>query len=198
MSDYKRQSDQAAASSDAAKARRGVEHIGQLLRRDHQQKVADVNEQTLPYGEIFRQSYAQIPGVLREKLRASEQGDIVEVPVADLPDPPDVTGPENHHITYDNAIHHTRQLNEVVLPWVRAGAVKDDFYALDRAMGNDDDTGQNERSFVRTYELFFGMNPVKLDRTTNGGGSIVDGRHRIYAAKALGLTSLPVRQSRAG
>lgn len=194
MSDYKRSSDQTTGAGDTSEARRGAEWLDQFLRGEAQQDAPNSAEQALPYNEIFQQNYDQIPGAFREKLRASEQGGIAEVPVAELPDPPDVTGPENHNITYDHAIHHTRQLNEVVLPWVRAGAVKDDFYALDRAIGNDDGTGRNERSFTRTYELFFGTNPIKVDRTTDGSASITDGRHRIYAAKELGITSLPVRQ----
>ncbi|MEI6180668.1 MAG: hypothetical protein WCP31_07935 [Chloroflexales bacterium] len=193
-SDHKSQSDQAVGFGDTNKARKGVEQLDAFLRGETQQDATDGTEQALPYGEIFQQNYDQIPETLREKLRANEQGGIVEVPVAELPDPPDVTGPEDHNITYDHAIHHTRQLNEVVLPWVRAGAVMEDFYALDRAIGSGDSTGCDELGFTRTYELFFGTSPIKVGHTPDGTSSITDGRHRIYAAKKLGITTLPVSQ----
>lgn len=197
-SDHKRQFDQSNTNDDASKARRGVERIDQLLRRESQQGSTDGKEQGLPYTEIFQQSYDQIPRAERDKLRASEQSQITEVSVADLPDPEGFQGPQDfdHHITYEDAKLHTHQLNEVVLPWVRAGAVGEDFKALDHALGQKQESGLNQNGYYETYRLFYGNEPIIVGRAADHGLDITGGRHRIYMAKELGLTSLPVRQSR--
>ena len=194
MSDYKRPSDQTSVSGDTNEARRGVEQLNAFLRGEAQPDTHDGTEQALPYGEIFQQNYDQIAGAERDNQRTIEQGQITEVPVAALPDPEGVEGPQefNHHITYEDAKLHTEQLNEVVLPWVHAGAVGNDFKALDQALGRTNTHGLNQNGYYETYRLFYGNAPIVVGRTTKGDLDITGGRHRIYMAKALGLEQLPV------
>lgn len=113
---------------------------------------------------------------------------MVDVPVADLPMPEGVSGPADfdHHISYEDAVSATRLLPEVQAE-VRAGKTRDDFWAADRAAGLDYAHGQE-----RVYDLYYGSDPVTLSKE-GGKYSLESGRHRVYAAKALGLDSIPAR-----
>lgn len=113
---------------------------------------------------------------------------IVDVPVTDLPMPEGVSGPADfdHHISYEDALSATRQLPEVQAE-VNADKTRDDFWAADRAAGLDYAHGKE-----RVYDLYYGSDPVTLSKE-DGKYSIESGRHRVYAAKVLGLDSIPAR-----
>ncbi len=196
MSDYKQLSDQSSGPRGTDKARRGVAQLDQMLRDEAEPDSRDGGEQAMPYGEIFQQNYDQLASADRDLARTGEQSQIIEVPVADLPTPERVQGPQdfNHHITYADAKLHTQQLNEVVLPWVHAGAVGDDFKALDQALGHVNESGATANGYYETYRLFYGNAPIVVGSTPDGGLDITGGRHRIYMAKELGLTTLPVHK----
>lgn len=196
-SDQPRLSDQALGSGDVNRAQRGLERIDQQLSLDGQTQLTDSHELHLPYGEIFHQNYDHISGDSRAALRNQEQASFQEVAVSNLPDAAEVRGPQdfNHHITYENAKLHTQQLNEVVLPWVRAGAVGDDFKALDQRLGRVSQNGLNNNSYYDTYRLFYGNEPILVGKGGDGTLDVVGGRHRIYMAKELGLQSIPVHLS---
>lgn len=192
--DQLQHTDQRSPLGDTAKAQHGLERIDQQLSQDGPAQLADSQEQQLPYGEIFRQNYDHVPGDYRAALRNQKQGSIQEVAVQDLPDAAEVRGPQdfNHHITYADAKLHTQQLNEVVLPWVRAGAVGDDFKALDQQLGRTHPDGLNSNGYHETYQLFYGNQPIIVGKGADGTLDVEGGRHRIYMAKELGLTSIPV------
>lgn len=197
--DQQLSSEQSSFSGDTRKAQHGLERIDHQLGQDGQSQVADSQEQLLPYGEIFRQNYDHLSGDFRAALRNQEQGSFQEVAVKDLPETTDVRGAQdfNHHITYADAKLHTEQLNEVVLPWVRAGAVSDDFRALDQRLGRTNPDGLNNNGYYETYQLFYGNQPIIVGKSGEGTFDVVGGRHRIYMAKELGLQSIPVHISSA-
>lgn len=170
-------------------AHRRIEQMSQQLAA-LEQRPRDSNTQRMPHREIFAANYAKVSEQERTVLRNNEQGSIQELPVAELPDPEGVQGPQdfNHHITYEDAKLHTQQLNEIVVPWVRAGAVGEDFRALDQSLGKDPHNG-----YYETYRLFYGNEPIAVGRTSEGSLDITGGRHRIYMAKEQGLQKLPVR-----
>lgn len=111
---------------------------------------------------------------------------IVDVSVADLPKPDDVAGPQDfdHHISYADAITASRQLPDLQ-EQVTAGKTGDDFRAEDQAAGLDYSDGRQ-----RLYDLYYGADPVRLDKVGDQY-DIVSGRHRIFAAKELGLATIP-------
>ena len=133
-----------------------------------------------------------------ETIKAIQGGDInnqewvdrgiVDVPVADIPMPEDVTSPEdfNHHISWENAKSATEQLPQIQEA-VKSGKCRDDFWSEDQKNGMDWAHGKE-----RVYDLFYGNDPIKLDKEGDHY-DIVSGRHRIYAAKALGLETIPAR-----
>jgi hypothetical protein len=117
-----------------------------------------------------------------------EDKGVIDVPVADLPDPEGVESPQDfdHHITWEDAQSATKQLPEIQ-DLVKNGKTGDDFSTEDQAAGLDYAHGKR-----RVYDLYYGSNPVRLDKDGDHY-DIVSGRHRIYAAKELGLSTVPAR-----
>jgi hypothetical protein len=112
---------------------------------------------------------------------------IVDVPVADLPAPEDVNGPEdfNHHISWEDARSAAEQLPQIQKEMAE-GKTADDFADEDAAAGLDWKEGKR-----RVYDLFYcETDPVRLDKVGDSY-SILAGRHRIYAAKTVGLETIP-------
>lgn len=110
---------------------------------------------------------------------------IQDVPVADLPQPEGVTSENfDHHITHDDALNATREY-QAMRPLIDEGYTGEDFADRDRAAGLDYEHGQQ-----RIYDLFHGSSPIHV--TKDGDQyDIIDGRHRIFAAKELGMESIP-------
>jgi hypothetical protein len=113
---------------------------------------------------------------------------IMDVPVQDLPTPDGVSSPAdfNHHISWEDARAATEQLPGLQ-EQVNAGATGDDFSAADDAAGLSYAEGQR-----RLYDLYYGSDPVYVNKIGDNY-DIISGRHRIYAAQALGMESIPVR-----
>ncbi len=134
-----------------------------------------------------------------EIIRAMQGGDsnegqdwvdrgIIDVPVADLPAPEGVSGPQDfdHHISWADAHSAAKRLPEIQAE-MRNGSTADDFSADDQQNGLDYSQGKRG-----VYDLFYGSDPVAVDKI--GDEYIINaGRHRIYAAKAVGLESIPAR-----
>jgi hypothetical protein len=113
---------------------------------------------------------------------------IIEVPVEDLPWPEDIEGPEDldHHISWADAEAAAKNLPEIQRQ-VQTGKSADDFSAADLAAGKD--PGQGQRAI---YDLYYGSQPIEL--TKDGEVyDIIDGRHRVFAAKHVGLQTIPAR-----
>lgn len=113
---------------------------------------------------------------------------IVEVPTKVLPLPDGVQTIEdfNHHISWEDAKSATLQLPEIQKA-VISGKSGEEFSAEDQK--NNLDWSQGKR---RTFDLFYGMDPIEVDKIGDQY-TIVSGRHRIFAAKELGLETIPCR-----
>jgi len=72
-------------------------------------------------------------------------------------------------------------------PQIDAGYTSDDFADLDKAKGLNYEHGQQ-----RVYDLYYGSDPIAVDKDGDKY-DIVSGRHRIFAAKELGLDFIPAR-----
>lgn len=114
--------------------------------------------------------------------------EMTNVPVADLPWPENVHGPEdfNHHITYEDAVQVTQRL-EKMKPLIDQGYAADDFSALDQNQGLDYVHGQR-----RIYDLYFGSQAIRVSKDENGY-DIDHGHHRIFVAKEQRIDWLPVK-----
>jgi hypothetical protein len=112
---------------------------------------------------------------------------IVDVRVADLPDPEWVKGPSDfHHITWKDAQKVTADLPQLQKE-VNAGKTAEDFSREDEIAGLDHQHGRR-----RLYDLYYGEDSIRVG--TDGGEYTIDhGQHRIFAAKHAGLETIPVR-----
>jgi hypothetical protein len=132
------------------------------------------------------------PGEEVKQLSEWKDLGIINVPVANLPDPDGVSSPAdfNHHINWEDAKSATQQLPQIQKEVGEEGKTRDDFADQDQASGLDYSQGK-----TRIYDLYYSKNdPVKVNKI--GEEYTIDsGRHRIYAAKALGLETIPARVS---
>jgi hypothetical protein len=80
------------------------------------------------------------------------------------------------------------RLEDVVLPAVRSGRDRAHFERLDRERGHTGDA-----SYARVFDAYFGSGAITLARGADGRLTVVNGYHRLWAARRLGMTELPVR-----
>jgi hypothetical protein len=78
----------------------------------------------------------------------------------------------------------TKLVHEIV-PAIKEGANGDDFSELDKRLGIDYENG-----YRRIYDAFYGNDSIRLVKDGDTY-EVVNGYHRIYVAKELGLDSLP-------
>ncbi|MFL7838466.1 MAG: hypothetical protein ACK2UR_05655 [Candidatus Promineifilaceae bacterium] len=111
---------------------------------------------------------------------------VVDVPVADLPWPDGIHGPQDFtKISYAEALHATEQLQQMK-PLIDQGYGSEDFKHLDQANGLNPENG-----LERVYKLYYGDD--KITAFKDGDNYFIDhGRHRIFAAKQVGIDTLPV------
>jgi len=105
--------------------------------------------------------------------------------------PDNIKGPQDFggRFPYESVQHHMRQLDSTVRPLVEQGYTNDQFQELDRQHGLS-----NVKGLAATYSIFYGSDAIKAeyDSATNTY-NMGDGNHRLFVAKEMGLTSLPVR-----
>ena len=82
-----------------------------------------------------------------------------------------------------------KKLGEVVLSAVANGADKEFFRQMDNEKGLDYSSG-----YQRVYEAFFGNEPVRLVKDGDSY-QVVNGFHRLFVARELGVGSIPASVS---
>lgn len=70
-----------------------------------------------------------------------------------------------------------------VRPGLESGMTRDDFAAIDAANGYPP-----LRRLADVHDMFLGSDPIHVS-----GGEVIGGRHRIQAARDVGITHLPAR-----
>ena len=72
-------------------------------------------------------------------------------------------------------------------PAVRQGADGDDFARLDAERGL-----AYEHGYRRVYDAFYGNDAIRLERVGDTY-QVVNGYHRLFVARELGLATVPAR-----
>lgn len=113
---------------------------------------------------------------------------IIDVPVADLPTPENVSSPDDfdHHISWDDAAQRTHELPQLQEE-VNGGKTGEDYSKEDEIAGLDYENGSR-----KLYDLYYGDDPVVLNKV-GSDYDITSGRHRIFAAQHEGIDSIPAR-----
>ncbi len=113
---------------------------------------------------------------------------IVDVPVADLPQPEGIAGRQDFEKISPEEMAAGFSKLEAMKPYIDSGVGRNSDYwrAVDQANGVSYPDG-----YQKIYEVFYGDGAVRVYKTGDEY-SIDKGRHRIAVAKALGLSSMPV------
>ncbi|HVK25255.1 MAG TPA: hypothetical protein VM677_28185 [Actinokineospora sp.] len=133
-------------------------------------------------------SPAPTPAAPAELTRVgSAQHRMVDVSAIDASDS-GVRGPEDFtKVSAEEMRAGLLLLERVILPAVSRGEGIEDMRARDtaaRAAGGSAD-------HVRVYEAFFGDSAIKLARAADGGLTVINGYHRIWLARRIGVERLP-------
>lgn len=184
----------------ADKVRAEMEAVLQAAREQQKSDRIEMRKEAQPYDErMLMHEQDRIRDTVNGKVPITNEGEsvakvddhwedrgIVDVPVADLPQPEGVNGPQDfdHHISYSDAVRANEQL-QTMKPQIDSGYKSDDFADLDKKNGLDYANGQQ-----RVYDLYYGSDPVTLDKDGNNY-DIVSGRHRIFIAQESGNDYIP-------
>ena len=192
MTDYREQSEAADIAAEQPKrADLDMKKIQASMQGIRDQQDRELREDLAKFENRPKPPWMQdpaAPAAAEHENPHWEDRGIIDVPVADLPQPEGVNGPQDfdHHITYPDAVAASRRLQEMK-PQIDGGYKSDDFAALDRKNGLDYANGQQ-----RINDLYYGSDPVTLDKDGDKY-DIVGGRHRIFIAREAGYETIPAR-----
>lgn len=112
-----------------------------------------------------------------------------EINVADLPDPEDITGPEDFKKwSMEGMTEGFKRLQVIRAEMANGRGLDSDYWrAYDQERGLDP-----SNSYTEVFNTFYGDNNSIKIGVKNGQYDIINGRHRIWLAKRLGLETLPV------
>lgn len=112
---------------------------------------------------------------------------IQDVSVAGLPQPEDIHGAEDFKKVSMEDMREGLNRLERMRPLIDSGA--------DADYWREFDSQQNlnyEHGYQRVYESFYGNDAIRLNKDGDQW-DIVNGRHRIFLAREMGLSTLPAR-----
>jgi hypothetical protein len=118
---------------------------------------------------------------------------IVDVPIdrADFADNPILDGFRRGGAELSDYRWAVETWETIVRPGVLAGQTREDFARRDAERGRH----SGLRRTAGVYDLFLGSDPIHFSRRADGSLSVDNGRHRVEAARQLGITHLPGRLS---
>jgi hypothetical protein len=121
---------------------------------------------------------------------AALPGGVSMVSIDSIVDDGSITGPADFTKGYniDDLSVAFEMLLDVVLPAVALGKDRDYFRERDAAANR-----YGTRSLSDTFSGFFGDSAIALERQPDGCFRVANGRHRIWLARHLGITSVPAR-----
>jgi len=90
-------------------------------------------------------------------------------------------------VSYEDMEEGLKKLESVVKPGVENGLGGDDFYNLDQRSGLDATHG-----YKQVYDAFYGDDAITLEQRGDRF-HVINGAHRLYVAKQLGINSIPAR-----
>ncbi|MBF0232903.1 MAG: hypothetical protein HQK65_07675 [Desulfamplus sp.] len=142
--------------------------------------------------DILLQTNALNPVEAQEKLSGTlgkwDDKGIIDVKLSDIPEVNDIVDKKSFiKISMEDMQIGLNRLQEMQKVFnIGDGKNSDYWREKDQTLGLNYSNG-----YQRVYEAFFGMEPIRVEK--NGSAyEIVNGRHRIWLAKKMGLNSLPM------
>jgi len=111
----------------------------------------------------------------------------VDLELVDLSGSPVADTGDFHKVSAQEMGEGFRKLQDVVAPAVAQGGDGDHFSRLDAAQGLDYAHGSR-----RIYDAFYGQDCIRLDKIGDRY-QVVNGYHRLFIARQLGIKTLPAR-----
>ncbi len=122
-----------------------------------------------------------------------ETGGIRDVPLSQINNP-QINDPEDFRPgSYEGLRQDMERLQELK-PYIEAGQGEQTADAWDRQQesGHYTEDGYT-RGYTDAYKTYYESDPVALSPTDDGRYEIINGRHRVYLAREMGLETIPAR-----
>lgn len=92
------------------------------------------------------------------------------------------------------ALHREAQMLQQMDPALQQGADVETFHGWDKANGiGQYSSDAHVRGYADVYHSYHGTDAVALDPKPDGTYDVINGRHRIVAARDVGLKEIPAR-----
>ncbi len=130
-------------------------------------------------------------GVALEEILGMPAGfSVQEIPLQqiDWDELGDLSAEEYRKVSIEEMREGLRKLVDVVRPAVEAGATAEDFSRMDEEQGLDYAHG-----YRRIYDAFYGANNCIVVEKVGARYQVINGRHRLLLARAMGVDSLPAQ-----
>lgn len=93
-----------------------------------------------------------------------------------------------------NALFREAQMLQQMDPALKQGADVETFHTWDKANAiGQYSPDAHVRGYADVYHSYHGTDAIALDPRSNGTFDVINGRHRIVAARDAGLTEVPAR-----
>jgi len=93
-----------------------------------------------------------------------------------------------------NALFREAQMLQQMDPALKQGSDVETFHAWDQANAiGQYSPGAHVRGYADVYHSYHGSDAIALDRRPDGTFDVINGRHRIVAARDAGLREVPAR-----
>ena len=175
--------------SEREAARRNIiESVEQARQQQEAELSADLRrfQQEHPPKPFDINDYA--PQEQTDMARWVDRG-IINVRVSDLPQPEGISGPADFQKeSYEDMRVGLRKL-ELMKPYVADGsrASSDAWRTFDQQEGLSYENG-----YQKVYDAFYGDGAIRLEKVGDQY-DIINGRHRIFAAKEMFMREIPAR-----
>lgn len=158
-----------------------------------------VESQALESSEIEQQTdqidMRAIERRMREGTAASDRPDRISSVELDKINPTDIQSAAD----FDNpqqykALSREAQMLQQMDPALRQGVNVETFHAWDKANAiGQYSPDAHVRGYADVYHSYHGSDAIALDPRSDGTFDVINGRHRIVAARDVGLTEVPAR-----
>jgi hypothetical protein len=164
---------------------------------DDTPSVPEQSEQQQLQSAISDRTYAptaEAQGKVASAVDAvPEISDVYDVRISQI-NSPEINSPEDFRTgSYEGLRQDLERLQELK-PHIEAGHGEQTADAWDqqRRLGHYAEQGY-VRGYTDAYETYYRADPVALSINEDGRYEILDGRHRVYLAREIGLETMPAR-----
>lgn len=132
---------------------------------------------------------------MREGTAASDRPDGISRVELDKINPTDIQSASDfgNSQKYTALLREARMLQQME-PALRQGSDTETFHAWDKANAiGQYSPDAHVRGYADVYHSYYGVDAIALDPRPNGTFDVINGRHRIVAARDAGLREVPAR-----